>query len=219
MNLKKVILAIDNQLFRECLRSILENADGYEIIGEVSDGLEAIRLVKKVKPDLLIMDILLPRLNGISVLSEVSGKQPKMKTLVLTMNESEKYVEEAFLAGVQGYCLQDAGREELLLAVNSVMDDRIFISPAVGGAVIKGFLESRKKNGDECEWENVTRREREVLKLIAEDYNSKQIGEMLNISKKTVEKHRSNIMKKLKLHKTSELIDYAVRHGLVKPEV
>ncbi len=219
MNLKKVIIAIDNQLFRECLQSVLEIADGYEIVGEVSDGLEAIKLIKKLKPDLLILDILLPRLNGLSVLSEVSGKHPKMKTLVLTMNVSEKYVEEAFLAGVQGYCLQDAGREELLLAVSSVMDGRIFISPAVAGAVIKGFLESRKKNGEECEWENITRREREVLKLIAEGYTSKQMGEMLNISVKTVEKHRSNIMKKLKLHKTSELIDYAVRHGLVKPEV
>lgn len=219
MHLKKVIVAIDNQLFRECLQSVLESADGYEIIGEVGDGLEAVKLIKKLKPDLLVMDILLPRLNGISVLSEVSEKHPKMKTLVLSMNESEKYVEEAFLAGVHGYCLQDAGREELLLAVNSVMDGRMFISPAVCGNIVKGFLEFRKKSKEECEWENITRREREVLKLIAEGHNSKQIGEMFNISVRTVDKHRSNIMKKLKLHKTSELIDYAVKHGLVKPEV
>ena len=100
MNRKKVIVAIDNQLFRECLQSVLESADGYEIIGEVGDGLEAVKLIKKLKPDLLVMDILLPRLNGISVLNEVSEKHPNMRTLVLSMNESEKYVEEAFLAGV-----------------------------------------------------------------------------------------------------------------------
>jgi DNA-binding NarL/FixJ family response regulator len=217
--INKVVIAEDHQLFREGLRSMLSSRKDIRIVGEASDGLEAIRCIKKKNPEMLLLDISMPRLDGISVIKDLRPQFPDLKILVLTIHESDHYILETFKAGVNGYCVKDSSRSELLCAIDSVLAGKTYISPGIAGEVMEGYLARHKTLKKHSAWERVTQREREVLKLVAEGYTNKEIADFLNISVKTVEKHRANIMKKIGLHNVAALTYYAVQKGLVTPKV
>lgn len=212
---KKVVIAEDNKLFRELMRSMLLNKNAYDIVGEAEDGLDAIRLALHTKPDLMLLDISMPRLSGFSAIKDIKLQNPEIKILVLTIHESDEYILEAFESGGDGYCVKNASLDELIVAIQSVLDGKTYISPGVASNVMEGYLEGRKKMKTTSIWDTVTQREKEVLKLLAEGYMNKEIGDLLNISVKTVEKHRANIMSKLDMHNVSALTAYAIKKGLV----
>lgn len=214
-NKKKVMIAEDHKLFREGLKSMLSAREDLDIIAEAEDGLEAIRLVKRNQPDLLLVDLSMPRLSGISVMKDVKSQFPDVKILALSIHESDQYVLEAFEAGTDGYCIKDASRDELMFAIDSVLEGKTYISPGIADNVMEGYLEESRKLKTKTSWDTVTQREREVLKLLAEGYLNKEIADFLHISVKTVEKHRANIMNKLDLHNAAALTAYAIEQGLV----
>jgi DNA-binding NarL/FixJ family response regulator len=218
-NQRKVVIAEDHQLFREGLKSMLCGRSDLKIVGEAQDGLEAILCVKRNKPDLLLLDLSMPRMSGISVIKDVKSQFPEVRILALTIHESDEYVLETFKAGVDGYCVKDASRDELMVAIESILDGKIYISPGIADNVLEGYLEENKRLKTKTAWDTVTRREREVLKLLAEGYLNKEIAEFLHISVKTVEKHRANIMNKLDLHNASALTAYAIEKGLVTQKI
>jgi DNA-binding NarL/FixJ family response regulator len=211
----KVVIVEDHKLFREGLKSLLSDKDDLVVVGEAGDGIEAIRAVKKCRPDLLLLDLSMPKMNGISVMKEIKSQFPAIKIMALTIHESDQYVLEAFEAGADGYCLKDAGRNELMVAVDSVVQGKRYISPSISDNVLEGYMTGRKKLKSKTTWDTITQREREVLKLLGEGYQNKEISDMLHISVKTVEKHRANIMNKLDLHNAAALTAFAIEHGLV----
>ncbi|MFZ0243881.1 MAG: response regulator transcription factor [Desulfobacterales bacterium] len=212
---KKVIIAEDHQLFREGLKSMLSLRNDLVIVDEAKDGLEALRCVKRNQPDLLLLDLSMPRLSGMSVMKDVKRQFPEIKILALTIHMSDQYVLEAFEAGANGYCIKDASRDELMVAIDSVLAGKTYISPGIADNVMEGFLEDSKRLKTRTSWDTVTQREREVLKLLAEGYLNKEIADFLHISVKTVEKHRANIMSKLDLHNAPALTAYAIQKGIV----
>lgn len=215
---KTAVLAVGPQMFREFLSSTLRDREGLEltVVDDVDDGMQAVASVHEHAPDLLLLGLSLPRLSGMSVINNVRAKYPDMKILILTEYEADQYVLEAFQAGANGYCIKDASTTELVLAIESVMSGKIFISPGIAEGVLDRFLNGQDKIEENSSWDSITQREREILKLLAEGYKNKEIGEMLHISSKTVEKHRSNIMSKLGLHTVAALTAYAIERGLVK---
>jgi DNA-binding NarL/FixJ family response regulator len=214
---KRIVIVDDHQLLREGLKAMLAS-EGYEIAGEAADGVEAIRLIKKLKPDLATLDLSMPRMDGFSVLRDIKTACPEVKILVLTIHETDQYLIEAFQSGADGYCVKDSSRDELCLALRSTMEGKAYISPGVAKTVLDGFLERRIQHKSECSREVVSPREREILKLLAEGYQNKKIADLLHISAKTVEKHRANIMQKLDLHNSAALTAYAHQIGLVDPK-
>ncbi|MFO7931112.1 MAG: response regulator [Thermodesulfobacteriota bacterium] len=216
METKKIVIVEDHQLFREGLKAMLDSRKDLEVAGEAEDGMEAIDLIRENPPDLLLLDLSMPRLGGISVINEVKRMHPDVAVLALTIHESDQYVLEAFNAGVNGYCIKDASREELLVAINSVLKGRTYISPGIAENVMEGYIEGRKRMKTRSAWDSITRREREVLKMLGEGYMNKEIADMLHISVKTVEKHRANIMSKLDLHSAAALTSFAIEQGLVQ---
>ena len=212
---KQIFIVEDHRLFREGLKAMLSPSQEYEIIGEAEDGLEAIRLIKKHKPDLVLLDLSMPRMNGLSVLREIKGSMPEVKILVLSIHESDQYVLQAFEAKADGYAIKDSSREELRVAILSVLEGKKYISPGVADNVLEGYLDGRKTLKSKSALDTVTEREKEILKLLGEGYQNKEIAELVHISVKTVEKHRANIMAKLDLHNAAALTAFAFEHGLI----
>jgi len=212
---KQIFIVEDHRLFREGLKAMLSPSQEYEIIGEAEDGLEAIRLIKKKKPDLVLLDLSMPRMNGLSVLREIKGSMPEVKILVLSIHESDQYVLQAFEAKADGYAIKDSSREELRVAIRSVLEGKKYISPGVAGNVLEGYLDGRKTLKTKSALDTVTEREKEILKLLGEGYQNKEIADLVHISVKTVEKHRANIMAKLDLHNAAALTAFAFEHGLI----
>ena len=212
-----IVIAEDHQLFREGLKSMLNKRDDIEVIGEAKDGIKAVKLIRKLKPDLVLLDLSMPKMGGISVLKDVKRELPDTRILLLTIHESDQYVLEAFDAGADGYCIKDSSRQELMLAIESVLQGKTYISPGISDQVMEGFLSNRKRLKEKTSWDTVTQREREVLKLLAEGHSNKEIGKFLHISVKTVEKHRANLIDKLDLHNVAQLTAYAIKQGLVEP--
>ena len=212
---KRLLIAEDHTIVTEGLRMLLSAVPEYEIVGEAIDGLEAVEAVNELRPDLVLTDLSMPRMSGLEAIREIKSRHPDTKILVLTVHKTDENVLAAFEAGADGYILKYATKDELLLAIKSVFDERSFISPMVSGKVLQGYMEGAKSLKTSSSWDTVTARERQILKLIAEGYTNKATADMLCISVKTVETHRSNIMRKLDLHNTSELTSYAIRKGLV----
>jgi DNA-binding NarL/FixJ family response regulator len=211
----RIIIAEDHTILRAGLRALLSSKDDIEVIGEAGDGREAVRLVDKQVPDVVLMDLSMPKLNGIEAIREIKGRHPEMKIIVLTVHKGEEYISAALNAGASGYILKDASQNELLLALEYVIDGKMFLSPSISEKVIDVFLQNKKSGKTKSILEHLTAREREVLQLIAEGNTNKKIASHLCISLKTVEKHRANLMQKLELRNTAALTAYAIEKGLV----
>ena len=215
VDVKKIVIAEDQTLVRQGLRSLLESEKNIKVVAEAGDGIEAIRLVEKHKPDLVLLDLAMPKMSGLSALRDIKNRYPETKVLALTFHSSEEYILEAFESGADGYCLKKDSHAELLAAIKNILSGKSFISPAISSKVLEGYLEGRKKLKKKTSLETLTQREKEVLKLVGEGYSSIEIGDILCISPKTVDKHRSNIMNKVNLHSVASLTAYAIEKGLV----
>jgi DNA-binding NarL/FixJ family response regulator len=215
VDVKKIVIAEDQTLVRQGLRSLLESEKKIKVVAEAGDGIEAIRLVEKHKPDLVLLDLAMPKMSGLSALKDIKNRYPETKILALTFHSSEEYILEAFESGADGYCLKKDSHAELLAAIKNILSGKSYISPAISSKVLDGYLEGRKKLKKKTSLETLTQREKEVLKLVGEGYSSIEIGNILCISSKTVDKHRSNIMNKVNLHSAASLTAYAIEKGLV----
>jgi len=209
-----VLIADDHKMLRDLLVNLLRQKENIEVISEAADGNEALNESLRLQPDLVILDISLPRLNGIEVAKQLQSQAPGIKTIMLTMHKNEEFVKSAYQAGVRAYLLKENAVEELLHAIDEVMAGGIHISDKIAPIVLTGFL---KGTGDQRGESTISFREREVLQLLAEGYSNKEIGAILNISLKTAETHRANIMKKLGFRSITDLVLYAVRNHIIEP--
>jgi DNA-binding NarL/FixJ family response regulator len=210
-----IVIVEDHRILREGLRALLSSNPDYEVVAEADDGREAIRCAEKLKPDLVLMDLSMPKMNGLDAISEVKNQSPSTKVLVLTVHKAEEYVFESLKAGADGYLLKDATHGELMSAVGNVLDGKTYLSPGISEGLVAGYLEGKMPLKSKSSLDNLTRRERQVLKLIGEGHKNKDIADYLCISPKTVEKHRANLMKKLDLHTASALTAFAMEKGLI----
>jgi DNA-binding NarL/FixJ family response regulator len=211
-----VIIAEDQTLVREGLRSLIGAEADYRVVGEAEDGLQTIRRVNRLKPDMVLIDLAMPRLSGISAIREIKRLHADVKVIALTFHTSEEYILAAFEAGADGYCLKGDTYIELMTAMRSVLNGKKYLSPEISQKVLDGFIE-KYKDGGVSPRSNLTPREIEVLKLVGEGYSSPEIAGLLAISPKTVDKHRANLMKKLDLHNAAALTAYAIERGWVSP--
>jgi len=214
-NKKRIVLAEDHTILRAGLRALLASRDDIEVVGEAGDGREAVRIVDKLKPDLLLIDLSMPKLNGMEAIREIKSRHAQIKIIVLTVHKSEEYIVASMAAGANGYILKDASQNELMLALEYVLEGKTFLSPSISDKVVDVYLHNKKEGVSKSVLESLTSREMEILKLIAEGNTNKKIAEHLCISMKTVEKHRSNLMQKLDLRNTAALTAYAIDKGLV----
>jgi DNA-binding NarL/FixJ family response regulator len=215
MTATRILLADDHRLVRAGIRSLVEKIPGVDVVAEASDGREAIELVRKHLPKIVLMDIAMRGLNGLDAAARIAKNFPSVKVIMLSGYSNEEYVLQALRSGASGYLLKDAALEELRLALAAVGRDETFISPAVSRAVINSYL--AHTNAAPSLLETLTSRQREILQLIAEGKSTKEIAFLLNLSIKTVEAHRSQIMNRLDIHDVSGLVRFAIRAGLVSP--
>jgi len=215
----KIVIAEDHKILREGLKALVKSNEDFEVAGEAGDGVDAIRAAEKYRPDLLLLDLSMPRMNGISVIKDIKSRFPEMKIMALTVHDTEEYILETFHSGLDGYCLKDSSSSELLTAIRRVLQGDTYLSPGISEKVLVGFLEGKKTLKSGTSWDSITQREKEVLKLVGEGYRNKEISDYLCISVKTVEKHRSNIMRKLEVHTSSGLTAIAIDKGLVNKPV
>jgi DNA-binding NarL/FixJ family response regulator len=211
----RVLIAEDHPIFREGLRALLPANLGFEIVAEVEDGIDAVRCVEELMPDLVLMDLSMPRMSGIEAIREIRKLSAEIKILALTVHTDEEYIVAAFDAGADGYVLKDAKRAEVVAAIEAVMLGKPYLSPGISGMVIKGFLKGARAPQAGAPDSPLTQREIEVLKLIAEGCSNKTVAERLFISVKTVERHRANLMAKLDLHSPQALTSYALEKRLI----
>jgi len=211
----KIVIAEDHTILREGLHALISSEAEYEVVGEAGDGRDAIRLAERLEPDLILMDLSMPNMNGMDAIREIKRRTPNIKVIALTVHKTEEYILATLQSGANGYVLKDATHAELMMAIRSVMDGKTFLSPGVSEKVIDGYLEGHKGLKTQSSWDTLSPREREVLKLIAEGKKNREIAEYLYLSLKTVEKHRSNLMKKLDLHNAAALTAFAIEKGLV----
>ena len=212
----RIVLAEDHTILREGLRALLSADPKFEIVGEAADGREAVRFVEKLGPDLVMMDLSMPRMTGMDAIREIKKRYPETKIIALTVHKTEEYLQTTLQAGANAYVLKDATHDELLMAIESVLQGQIYLSPGVSEKVIEGYLAGKESRRSSSMLGLLSPREREVLKLVAEGYKNKEIAADLCISLKTVEKHRANLMKKLDLHNAAALTAYAIAQGLVE---
>lgn len=209
-----VFIGDDHAIVREGLRALLALEPRIEVVGEADNGRDAIRQIALLTPDLVLMDLSMPGMNGIEAIRDIRSRCPNVRIVVLTVHRTEEYIRAALEAGANGYVLKESSHAELMIAVRSVMDGKSYLSPVVSEKIIVGYL-NRGDVEAKSPWETLTPRERVVLKLIAEGNQNKQIATYLSISVKTVEKHRANMMRKLNLHNAARLTAYAIERHLV----
>jgi DNA-binding NarL/FixJ family response regulator len=210
-----IVIAEDHTILREGLKSLLASQPDLKIVGEAGDGLEAIRCVRDLRPDMILLDLSMPRMTGLDAIKEIKRINPDIKIIVLTVHSSEEYILATLQAGADGYVLKEAHSAELQTAIRHVLEGRRYLSPSISGTVIDGLLQGKKASAIRSSWETLTQREREILKLIAEGHKNKDIADLLCISVKTVEKHRANLMEKLGLHNVAALTALAAEKGLI----
>lgn len=211
----RVVLAEDHHLVRNGIHALLEKSGDFKVIGEAADGQEAIELVERLEPDILLIDIGMPRLNGIQATERVAALGGKTRVIILSMHSGALLVRKALQAGARGYLLKRSVTEELLLAIRAVSQGETYLSPPVAAIVMDGFLTGGKDGEDARLIEQLTPREHEVLQLIAEGNTNQGIAQMLGISTSTVERHRANLMAKLDIHDIAGLTRIAIQHGLI----
>ena len=211
----RVILADDHSVMRHGLRLILEQHEGFQVMGEARDGREAVSLAEALHPDVAVLDITMPNLNGIEAARQITEKQPAVAVVVLSMHADESYVLRALKAGARGYLLKESPEADFISAIQSVSEGKAFFSPAVSRLLVEDYVRQMQDRQIEDSYELLTPREREILQLIAEGKSNKDIANLLNLSVYTVETHRGNILEKLNLHSVPELILYAVRKGVI----
>lgn len=210
----KVLIADDHTILRQGIKALLDNQAGIEVIGEAKDGREALTLIERLLPDVILMDIAMPGLNGLEATRRIKKKFPGIKVLVLTMYTNEEYVFQILQAGANGYLVKETAFQDLISAIKAVHRDEAFMSPSISKKVINRYTQ-RVREANATTGDMLTTREREILQLIAEGSSSKKIAEALFISPKTVETHRTHIMDKLNIHNRTDLIKYAIRTGIV----
>lgn len=211
----RLLLGDDHTLVRHGLRKILEERPEWEVVAEVGDGREAIRKAVALKPDVAIIDIGMPLLNGIDATQQIVRKVPETRVLMLSMHSDEAYVTRALQAGATGYMLKDSAGKDLLKGVASVAAGQAFFSPAVARLMLDDYVRRVAGSGVADRYETLSEREREIFQLIAEARTNKEVAELLQISPATVETHRARILQKLDIHNTAELVLYAVRRGVI----
>jgi len=213
----RVLIADDHTLFRESLRSLLKAAEDIEVVGEAEDGIEAIYKATQLHPDIVLMDIAMPNINGLQATRRMKSDNPSVKVLILTMYETEQYVSEMLRCGASGYILKRAPARELISAIRAVSQGEAYLSPSIARKVMDKYSEQIKAVEKQETEEHLTDRERDIICLIAEGNTNPEIAKLLNISIYTVQTHRLNLMKKLKIHNRTELVRYAIREGLIVP--
>ena len=210
----RIVLADDHALLRTGIKKIIEESEDMLVVGEASDGLELLDLLRKETPHLVILDISMPNLRGIEAASEIKQSYPEVEVLILSMHKKKEYLYHSFSAGAKGYVLKDDTDTELLTAIETIRKGGVYLSSLLATELTYDFIKVQNSGGKAPEG-TLTLREREVLKLVAEGKTSEEISSLLFISSRTVQNHRANIMKKLNLKRTADLIKYAIRHGYV----
>jgi DNA-binding NarL/FixJ family response regulator len=212
-----LVIVDDHKILRDGLRALFNTEPDLRVVGEAEDGRDALKCLAETKPDAVIMDLSMPQMNGPEAIGEIKQRMPHTKIIVLTFHKTEDFVRAALTAGADGYVLKQDGHEKLLDAIRTVVKNDFFLSPSICAYVVSGYL---RDSGSNCvSAEVLTPRERQLIKLIAEGYRNKEIAKRLSLSIKTIEKHRSNFMKKLQLHNTAEITLYAIQNNLITSEL
>jgi two-component system response regulator NreC len=212
----RILLADDHTVVRQGLRKLLEERSDWEVIAEAGDGREAVRLAEQHKPDVAILDVAMPLLNGIEATRQITRRVPSTRVLVLSMHADEAYVTQILQAGATGYLLKDSADVDLLKAVGEAARGKSFFSPAIARVMLDDYVRQLADKGVTDRYESLSEREREIFQLIAEAKTNKEIAALLNVSPSTVETHRAHIMEKLDLHSAAEIVLYAVRRGVIR---
>ncbi|MGH9721571.1 MAG: response regulator [Bryobacteraceae bacterium] len=212
----KILLADDHKMLRRGLRRILEEHADLEVVGEAADGREAVELAGQLQPDVIVMDIAMPQMNGIEATRQIIQRHPKTSVVILSMYSDENYVVQVLRAGARGYLLKDSAEEELIDAVRAASAGEPFFSPKIAKLLVGDSIQRLRHAGADDTYDLLTPREREVLQLIAEGRSNKEAAATLFVSPTTIETHRARIMEKLDLHSTAEIVLYAVRKGIVQ---
>jgi DNA-binding NarL/FixJ family response regulator len=212
----RILLADDHTLVRQGLRKLLEERPDWEVIAEAGDGREAVRLAEQHKPDVAILDVAMPLLNGIEATRQITRRVPGTRVLVLSMHADEAYVTQILQAGATGYLLKDSADVDLLKAVGEAARGKSFFSPAIAKVMLDDYVRQLADKGVTDRYDALSEREREIFQLIAEARTNKEIAALLNVSPSTVETHRAHIMEKLDLHSAAEIVLYAVRRGVIR---
>jgi DNA-binding NarL/FixJ family response regulator len=215
MNSIRVLLADDHKLIRAGLRLVVDQQPDLKVVGEADDGRQAVELTKSLKPDVVVMDIGMPNLNGIEAVRQIREIRPSAAVVMLSMHSDEGYVLRALGAGARAYLLKDSATTDLVQAIHAVVEGKSFFSPAVSQVLLQDYMRKLRRSGAEDSYDLLSPREREVLQLVAEGKSNKEVSNLLNISVYTVETHRAKIMQKLNLKGVPELILYAVRKGII----
>ena len=212
-----IVLADDHKVVRQGLRAILEAEPAFRVIGEAGSGLEAARLLERLRPDVLVLDLMIPELSGLEVTRQVRRRSPKTRVVILSMHSDKSYVLEALRNGAAGYVLKDSSADELIKAVHEAAANRRYLSPPLSDSAVDAYAQQASATGTDS-YDSLSSREREVFQLAAEGHTNKEIGKMLFISPRTVEIHRANMMQKLGLSNQTELIRYALKRGILSKE-
>jgi DNA-binding NarL/FixJ family response regulator len=216
MSTTRILLVDDHDIVRKGLRYLLDRKPGLEVVGEAVDGREAVKLAEELDADLVIMDVGMQSLNGIDAAAAITKKNPRIRVIILSMHSDEDYVLRALNAGVKGYLLKEAVEVDLLRAIDAVQKGRTFFSPDITEVLLEDYVRQLQSRGLQDSYELLTQRERETLQLLAEGKSNKEVATVLNVSPLTVDTHRSNLMQKLGLHSTAEIVLYAVRKKLIQ---
>jgi len=211
----KILIVDDHALLREGLQSLLSAQPGMRVVGTAEDAQSGISKIDSLSPDVVLTDLAMPETGGVDAIHLIRGAYPQVKLIALTFHREDGYIHAALQAGADGYVLKDDSRDELVIAIGSVLDGKKYLSPAICEQVIAGYLSAAEKKRLEPSWRVLTRRERQVIKMIAEGLKTREIAEVLSLSPKTVEKHRTNMMNKLDLHSVSAVTLYAIQSGLI----
>ena len=215
MNKIRVILADDHAILREGIRSLLQRTGEIEVVAEAEDGEMAIALAEQMLPDVVLMDIAMPRLNGLEATKQIKQGFPQIKVLILTVHDTSQYLSQMLQAGVSGYVVKTASGTELISAIKAVYQGNVYLYPSIARMLVGDYMQRVKSGEEKLSYEGLTRRERQVLTYIAEDKRNKEIADLLHISVRTVQSHRTNLMEKLGAHDRTELVKYALRKGII----